>query len=146
MLLVVVVACSSQDDPRKTLPTTGLTAVVTAGPLPPTPEPSSPCGTLPSGRVSRTGSGFVVELNIMSGMPNPAWRLNHAEGAKLRRLLQMTQAELDVDGPDELGGFGVVADRTAVGFLRGLGLPSRFWVQGDDEVTAFLVETIPCIS
>ena len=79
----------------------------------------------------------------MSGMPNPAWRLNYAEGAKLRRLLQTTQGGIDVDGPDKLGGFGVLADGKAVGFLRGLGLPSRFWAQRDDELAMFLDGTTP---
>ncbi|MCW2767977.1 MAG: hypothetical protein JWO11_3936 [Nocardioides sp.] len=143
LFLAVVTACSSEDEPEQALPAAGPSAVVATETVPPTPEPTLTCGALPFGEVSETGSGFVVELNIMSGNPNPAWRLTRAEGMELGSLLQTTRG-IDVDGPDELGGFGVVADRRAVGFLRRRGLPSRFWVQGDEELAEFLGGTRPC--
>jgi len=96
--------------------------------------------------VSKVGSGFIVDLNIMSGLPNPAWRLSKAKGFELQNLLQTTRRGIDTDSPDELGGFGVTADRGAVGFLRRLELPKRFWVQGDNEITDFLRGTDPCIA
>jgi hypothetical protein len=145
LLLAVVTACSlSENEPEQALPTVGPSAVVTTETVPPASEPTLTCGALPFGEVSETGSGFVVELNIMSGNPNPAWRLSNAEGVELRRLLQTTRDGIDVDGPDELGGFGVVADRRTIGFLRRLGLPSRFWVQGDGKIAKFLGGTPPC--
>lgn len=95
--------------------------------------------------VSPVGAGFVVERNIFSGNPNPSWRLSRAEGIELQRLLRTTRRGIDRDGPDELGGFGVTADRDAsVGFLQNLDLPDRFWVQGDNEIAKFLSGTLPC--
>lgn len=80
----------------------------------------------------------------MSGNPNPAWRLTAAEGADLRRLLRSGRETSDADGPDELGGFGVTADGGAAAFLGRLGLPTRFWVESDDEISSFLHGTLPC--
>lgn len=80
----------------------------------------------------------------MSGMPNPAWRLSKAEGLELQRLLGTTRRGIDKDGPDDLGGFGVTADRAAVDVLQRLGLPERFWVQGRNKLTEFLGSTSPC--
>jgi hypothetical protein len=109
----------------------------------PTPKASPSC-SFPSSKPSRSGSGFVVELNVMSGNPNPAWRLSTAEGAQLRRLLAKSRKGVDADAPDELGGFAVIADRRADDFLRGHDLPSRFWVQRSGPVADFLNQSIPC--
>lgn len=95
--------------------------------------------------VSPVGSDFVVELNIFSGNPHPAWRLSEAQGIELERLLRTTRRGIDRDGPDEMGGFGVTADRGAsISFLRDLDIPDRFWVQGDNEIARFLSGTLPC--
>lgn len=93
--------------------------------------------------VSDAESGFVVELNIMSGNPNPAWRLTTAEGAELRRLLRSGREGINVDAPDELGGIGVTAEGRAAAFVRRIGLPTQFWAERG-SVLSFLVGTLPC--
>lgn len=137
-------ACSSEDDPEQALPSAEPPAVVTTETLSPTATPTLTCGPLSSGKVSESGSDFIVEFNIMSGNPNPAWRLTKAEGVELRKLLKATRDGIEVAGPDELGGFGVAADKRSVGFLRRLELPSRFWIQGDGRIAKFLRRTTPC--
>ncbi|WP_182376601.1 hypothetical protein [Nocardioides sp. WS12] len=148
-LLVVLLSACGGEDVAPTVPKPiGVADVSSATPSPTTittptpPEPSASC-TWPD-EVSANGSGFVVELNIMSGNPNPAWRLTKAEGTKLRLLVAGHREVLDLDGPDELGGYGVTADGAAVEFLDRRGLPERFWVQGDNEIAEFLGETLPC--
>jgi hypothetical protein len=146
LIFVLASGCSSgtDDDPHRTLPSADLSSVVThEQPVTPSPTPAPTCGPM-SAKVSKVGSGFIVELNIMSGRPNPAWRLSKSEGLVLQRLLRVTQRGIDRDGPDELGGFGVRADRGAVDILRRLDLPERFWVQGDYKIAEFLGRTLPC--
>ncbi len=46
--------------------------------------------------ISPVGAGFIVELNIFSGNPNPAWRLNEAQGIELQRLLLQRLAEASI--------------------------------------------------
>lgn len=145
VLVVLATGCTgSHDAPEKTLPAAKPSRVVTHEPAAPSPTPVPTCGALPSGRVSKAGSGFIVELNIMSGRPNPAWRLSKAEGIELRTLLHTTRRGMDTDGPDEMGGYGVTADRGAVGFVRRLGLPERFWVRAGHRISGFLGGTFPC--
>lgn len=112
--------------------------------MPTEPAPSPTCEWQHGDEVSAFGSGFVAELNIMSGNPNPAWRLTKADGALLRRLVEAGREELDIDGPDELGGYGVSAEGPAADFLARLDLPSRFWVVGEGEIAQFLGGTHPC--
>lgn len=145
LLLVLAFGCSTSDkEPERTLPTVKPSSVPTAEPVTPSPTHAPTCGAFRSGKVSKIGGGFIAELNVMSGLPNPAWRLSKAEGIELRKLLQTTRRGIDTDGPDELGGYGVTADRGAVGFLRGLELPERFWVQGDNKIAKLLGGTVPC--
>lgn len=143
---ILMTACSSEED-RPTPAEATSSAAPSAAPsavVPAEPMPSPTCSWPSRGEVSATGSGFVAELNVMSGRPNPAWRLTTAEGVELRRLLRSNRAELDLDGPDELGGYGVSADGAALAFLEQLALPSRFWVQGEGEIATFLGTTLPC--
>lgn len=145
VFVVLASGCSSNDDePERTLPTAKPSSVVTDEPVTPSPTPAPTCDIFPSGKVSKFGSGFIVELNIMSGRANPAWRLSKAEGLELQKLLKTSHRGIDTDGPDKLGGFGVTADRGAVHFVRRLELPDRFWVQGDNEIAEFLGGTVPC--
>jgi hypothetical protein len=152
LLVVLATSCSSSDEePGRTSPTLESPGVGTDDPstssAPQTPVPPSPTPTCPAfgpWEVSKVGSGFIIEFNIMSGLPNPTWRLGKAEGRELRRLLRTTPRGIDPDGPDDLGGFGVTADRDAVGVLRRLQLPQRFWVQDDNAITDFLDGTLPC--
>lgn len=146
LVLVLVTACSKEDDQPAPVEAKSSAAPSPAAPavVPAEPMPSPTCSWPPRGEVPATGSGFVAELNIMSGLPNPAWRLTSAEGVALRRLLRTSRAELDLDGPDELGGYGVSADGAALAFLEQLELPPRFWVRGEGEIATFLGTTLPC--
>lgn len=135
-------AASSAAPTTSPSPTRTPTPSSTPSPTPTAPEPASTCNF--SHEVSSSGSGFVIEWSIMSGNPNPAWRLTKAEGAKLRLLLAGHRDLLDLDGPDEPGGYGVTADGAATEFLERRDIPSRFWVQGDNEITEFIGGTLPC--
>lgn len=106
------------------------------------------CHLVALGKASSVGAGFVVELNIMSGNPNPMWRLSRAEGIELRRLLRESLRGVRPDGGEGglgLRSFGVTADRDAsIGFLRGLGLPETFWVRPDSRIAKLLDPKTPC--
>lgn len=150
MLVVLTVACSSEGEPATQAPpsrpsesaqTDG--ASTTVQPESRTSDPAPTCNPFRR-RVSDAGSGFVVELNIMSGNPNPAWRLTTAEGAELRRLLRSERERINVDPPDDLGGMGVTTDGPDAAFVTRIGLPTQFWVEGVSEVSTFLAGTLPC--
>lgn len=148
LFAVLLTACAGEDAPSSTPKPTGVadessvTPSATPSATPTAPEPSPTC-EFPR-EVSANGSGFVVEWSIMSGNPNPAWRLTKAEGAKLRLLLAGHRELLDLDGPAEQGAFGVTTDGAATEFLDRRDIPSRFWVRGENEITEFLGETLPC--
>ncbi|KRA32623.1 MULTISPECIES: hypothetical protein [unclassified Nocardioides] len=146
LLGALLTACSGEDEPLTQWlpqPTSDVAAsTATTNPVPTAPEASPTCAW--PDEVSATGSGFVVEWSITSGRPNPAWRLTKAEGAKLRLLLTGNREVLDLEGPDDMGGFGVTADGATTEFLERREIPSRFWVRGDNQIGEFLSETFPC--
>lgn len=147
-LMFLLTACSREDDePSPSVARSSAAPSATASAVLPSEPRTSPTCSWPLGdKVSTTGSGFVAELNIMSGRPNPAWRLTTAEGIELRRLLRSNRREIDRDGPDDLGGYGVTADGAALALLERLDLPARFWVDGEGEIATFLGQTLPCTS